>query len=160
MKPLVAIVIAGMLCSGCAPIAPTPEPARNALDQADAKLAAADYSGAQALYAEFVNANPGNPQAARAHAIQVVLDRLLSSQTELDRLSLLISQTELDRLSLLISQTELDRLKRSEEVPRLRRELAERQGEVERLKADNAKLRADLERLRNIDLQTLPGAKK
>jgi hypothetical protein len=148
MKPFFAIVIAGMLCTGCAPMAPSPAPARNPLEQADATLAAADYSGAQALYAEFVNANPGNPEATRAGAIQAALDRLLSSQTELDRLGLLISQTELDRL------------KRSEEVPRLRRELAERQGEVERLKADNAKLRADLERLRNIDLQTLPGAKK
>jgi len=142
--------MAGMLCSGCAPIAPAPEPAKNSLDQADAKLAAADYSGAQALYAEFVNANPANPQAARARAIQAALDRLLSSQAELDR------------------------QKRSDEVPRLRREIAERKGdverlkveiterhgEVERLKAENAKLRADLERLRNIDLQTLPGAKK
>jgi hypothetical protein len=136
MKPLFVIVMAGMLCTGCASIAPSPEPARNSLDQADAKMAAADYSGAQALYAEFVNANPGNAQAARARAIQAVLDRLLSSQTELDRLN------------------------RSAEVPRLRREIAERQGEVERLKAENAKLRADLERLRNIDLQTLPGAKQ
>ena len=136
MKPLFVIVMAAMLCTGCASIAPSPEPARNSLDQADAKMAAADYSGAQALYAEFVNANPGNAQAARARAIQAVLDRLLSSQTELDRLN------------------------RSAEVPRLRREIAERQGEVERLKAENAKLRADLERLRNIDLQTLPGAKQ
>jgi hypothetical protein len=136
MKPLFVIVMAGMLCTGCASIAPSPEPARNSLDQADAKMAAADYSGAQALYAEFVNANPGNPQAARARAIQAVLNRLL------------------------ISQTELDRLNRSAEVSRLRREIAERQGEVERLKAENAKLRADLERLRNIDLQTLPGAKQ
>jgi predicted RNase H-like nuclease (RuvC/YqgF family) len=99
-------------------------------------MAAADYSGAQALYAEFVNANPGNPLAARARAIQSALDRLLGAQTELDR------------------------LKRSEEMPRLRRDLAERHSEVERLKAENAKLRADLERLRNIDLETLPGAKK
>lgn len=133
MKPLFGIVMAGMLCAGCASIAPS---ARNSLDRAEAKMAAADYSGAQALYAEFVNANPGNPQAARARAIQAALDRLLSSQTELDRLN------------------------RSEEVPRLRREIAERQGEVEHLKAENAKLRADLERLRSIDLQTLPGAKK
>lgn len=136
MSPLFVIVMAGMLCTGCASMGPSPAPAKNSLDQADAKMAAADYSGAQVLYAEFVNANPGNPQAARARAIQAALDRLLSAQTELDRLI------------------------RSEEVPRLRRELAERHGEVERLKAENAKLRADLERLRNIDLQTLPGAKK
>jgi hypothetical protein len=136
MKSLFVIVMAGMLCTGCASIAPSPEPVKTLLDQADAKMAATDYIGAQALYAEFENANPGNPQAARARAIQAVLDRLLGSQTELDR------------------------LKRSEEMPRLRREITERQGEVERLKAENAKLRADLERLKNIDLQTLPGAKK
>ena len=68
------------------------------------------------------------------------------------------TQTALDRL--LDSQTELDRVKRNEELPRLRRELAERQSEVDRLKAESAKLRADLERLRNIDLQTRPGIKK
>lgn len=137
MRTFFAIVLlAGMLCSGCASMAPSPKSARNTLDQADARMAAADYSGAQALYAEFVNANPASPQAARARAIQAALDRLLSAQTELDRLN------------------------RSAEVPRLRRELAERHGEVERLKSENAKLRADLERLRNIDLETLPGAKK
>jgi cell shape-determining protein MreC len=136
MKPLLVIVMAGMLCAGCASIAPSPEPARNLLDQADAKMAAADYRGAQALYAEFVNDNPADPQAARARAIQAALDRLLSTQTELERLN------------------------KNEEGLRLRRDIAERQGEVERLKAENAKLRADLERLRNIDLQTLPGAKK
>lgn len=136
MKPLFVIVIAGMLCTGCASMAPSPAPAKNSLDQADAKMAAADYRGAQALYTEFVNANPGNPQAARARAIQAALDRLLSAQAESDR------------------------LKQSNEIPRLRREIAERQGEVERLKAENAKLRADIERLKNIDLETLPGARK
>jgi outer membrane protein assembly factor BamD (BamD/ComL family) len=136
MKPLFVIIFAGILCPGCASMAPSPEPAKTSLDQADAKMAAADYSGAQVLYAEFVNANPGSPQAARARAIQAALDRLQSSQTELNRLN------------------------GSEEIPRLRREIAERQSEVERLKAENAKLRADLERLRSIDLKTLPGARK
>jgi hypothetical protein len=150
MKPLFAIVLSGMLCAGCAstvpaPVAdrkpldqaaPAPAADRNSLDQADAKLAAADYGGAQALYAEFVNANPADPQAVRVRAIQAALDRLLSAQTELER------------------------VKRSQEVPRLRRDLADRQAEVERLKAENTRLRADLERLRNIDLETLPGARK
>ena len=136
MKPLFLIVMAAMLCTGCASLAPSPDPAKNSLDRADAKMAAADYSGAQALYAEFVNANPGNPQAARARATQAALDRLLSSQTESERLN------------------------QSDEIPRLRREIAERQGEVDHLKAENAKLRADIERLKNIDLETLPGARK
>jgi len=136
MKPLFLIVMAAMLCTGCASLAPSPDPAKNSLDRADAKMAAADYSGAQALYAEFVNANPGNPQAARARATQAALDRLLSSQTESERLN------------------------QSDEIPRLRREIADRQGEVDHLKAENARLRADIERLKNIDLGTLPGARK
>jgi len=136
MKPLFLIVMAAMLCTGCASLAPSPDPAKNSLDRADAKMAAADYSGAQALYAEFVNANPGNPQAARARATQAALDRLLSSQTEAERLN------------------------QSDEIPRLRREIADRQGEVDHLKAENARLRADIERLKNIDLGTLPGARK
>lgn len=139
MKSLFVTLIVGMLCTGCTVLAPepsTPEPSRHLLDEADAKMRAEDYDGASASYGEFVKAYPGNPQAARARATQTVLDLLLESQTELER------------------------VKRNEELPRLRRELAERQGEVDRLKAESAKLRADLERLRNIDLQTLPGIKK
>jgi flagellar motility protein MotE (MotC chaperone) len=150
MKPIFAIVMAGMLCAGCASIAPSPEPPRGSLDQADARLAAEDYSGAQALYAEFVNASPGNPQAVRARAIQAALDRLLSSQAELDRQK---RSDEVPRLRREIAE-------RKGDVERLKAELAERHGEVERLKAENAKLRADLGRLKNIDLQTLPGAKQ
>ena len=145
MKSLLAVLMAAVLCTACKVIPPEPDgapPSNTArapkivLDQADAKLAGADYGSAQALYAEFVNANPDHAQAPRARATQKVLDRLLSSQTELDR------------------------VKRSDEVPRLRRELAERQSEIDRLKAETAKLRADIERLRSIDLQTLPGQKK
>jgi hypothetical protein len=136
MKPLFTIIMACTLCAGCASTAPAPEPDANPLAQADAKMAAADYSGALALYTDFVNANPGSAQAARARATQAALDRLL------------------------LAQSELERLNRNEEVLSRRRDIAERHGEVERLKAENAKLRADLERLRNIDLQTLPGAIK
>ncbi|MDP2708411.1 MAG: hypothetical protein Q8O70_13045, partial [Burkholderiales bacterium] len=135
MKSLFVTLIVGMLCTGCTMLAP--EPSGSLLDEADAKMRAKDYKGASASYGEFVKADPGNAQAARASAIQTVLDRLLDSQTELERGA-----------------------RRNEELPRLRRERAERQGEVDRLKAESAKLRADLERLRNIDLQTLPGIKK
>jgi cell shape-determining protein MreC len=134
MKSLFVTLIVGMLCTGCT--VPAPEPSKSLLDEADAKMLAEDYTGASASYGEFVKADPGNAQAARARATQTVLDRLLDSQAELDR------------------------VKRDPELPRLRRELAERQSEVDRLKAESAKLRADLERLRNIDLQTLPGIKK
>jgi TolA-binding protein len=139
MKSLFAALIVAMLCAGCS-TAPAPQPAReppkSLLDEADTKLSVEDYKGASALYGEFVKAQPGNAQAARARATQTVLSRLLDSQTELER------------------------VKRNEELPRIRRDLSERQSEVERLKAENAKLRADLERLRSIDLQTLPGIKK
>ena len=134
MKSLFVTLIVGMLCTGCTVLAPAPS--KSLLDVADAKLSAEDYKGASGSYGEFVKANPGNSQAARARATQTALDRLLDSQTELDR------------------------VKRNDELPRVRRELGERQSEVERLKAESAKLRADLERLRNIDLQTLPGIKK
>ena len=139
MKSLFTTLIVAMLCTGCS-TAPAPQPAReppkSLLDEADAKLSVEDYKGASALYGEFVKAQPGNAQAARARATQAVLNRLLDSQTEMER------------------------VKRNEELPRIRRDLSERQSEVERLKAENAKLRADLERLRSIDLQTLPGIKK
>ena len=135
MKSLFVTLIVGMLCTGCSTVLAR-EPSKSLLDEADAKLSAEDYKGASASYGEFVKADPGNAQVTRARATQTALDRLLDSQTELDR------------------------VKRNDERPRLRRELAERQSEVDRLKAESAKLRADLERLRNIDLQTLPGIKK
>ena len=134
-------IVAATLCAGCGTVTPdsgeaarsataaTPKPA---LAEADAKLADADYSGAQILYAEFATSHPDHADASRARALRVVLDRLLAAEGELAR------------------------VKRSDEAPRLRRELSERQAEVERLKTETAKLRADMERLRDIDLQTLP----
>jgi hypothetical protein len=134
MKPLFLMLMLGMLCTGCASL--SPEPAKTLLGQADALMAAEDYGGALALYAEFVQAHPDDTQAARARATRTALDRLL------------------------LSQSELDHLRRSDEQPRLRRDLSDRQSEVDRLKAEMAKLRADLERLRNIDLQELRAGPK
>ena len=142
MKTMTAILMTGMLSAGCASVSPEPAkapgktPATTLLEQADARMAAADYSDAQALYAEFVNTNPDNAQAARARATQAALDRLLATQTELDR------------------------VKQNDELPRLQRELLERRSEVDRLKAEIGKLRADLERVRNLELQNLPGTRK
>lgn len=142
MKSMTVILMTGMLSAGCASLSPEPAkapakaPAKTLLEQADARMAAEDYTGALALYGQFVKADPDNAQAARARATQTALDRLLASQTELDR------------------------MKQDDELPRLRRELLERRSEADRLKAEIAKLRADLERLRNIDLQNLPGIRK
>ena len=109
-----------------------PELARPGRCEAEAE----DYKRASALYGEFLKANPANPQAARARATQAALDRLLSLQTELER------------------------VQQGDELPRLKRDLSDRQSEVDRLKAEIAKLRADLERLRNIDLQELRAGPK
>ena len=146
MRPLLPFaIVAATLCAGCNTLAPdSGEAARSetaatpkaVLAEADAKLAAADYSGAQTLYAEFARAHPDHADVSRARALRAVLDRLLAAEGELAR------------------------VKRSDEVPTLRRELSERQAEVERLKTEAAKLRADMERLRDIDLQTLPGKKR
>jgi hypothetical protein len=134
MKFLFAALMLGVLCTGCTSL--SPKPAESLLGQADAMLVAENYSGALGLYAGFVQAHPDDAQAARARATRTALERLLSSQAELDR------------------------LRRSDELPRLRHDLSERQSEVERLKAEMAKLRADLERLRNIDLQELRAGPK
>ena len=134
MRPLSVMLMLGMLCTGCASL--SPEPSKTLLDQADAMLVAEDYGGALALYAGFVQAHPDDTQAARARATRTTLERLLTSQAELDR------------------------LRRSDELPRLRRDLSDRQSEVDRLKAEMARLRADLGRLRNIDLQELRAGPK
>jgi TolA-binding protein len=136
-----------MLCTACASLSPepAPDPANSLLRQADAMLVAENYGGALALYAGFVQAHPDDTQAARARATRTALDRLLLSQSELDHLR------RSDELPLL----KRDISNRRSEVDRLKRDLSDRQSEVDRLKAEMAKLRADLERLRNIDLQEL-----
>lgn len=136
MISLRMIFMVGVLCAGCA-VTPSPEAGKTLLGRADAKMAAEDYGGALALYAEFITVNPDDAQADRARATRTALDHLLASQAELDR------------------------MQRGEELARLRRELSDRQSDVDRLKTEVAKLRADLDRLRNIDLDQLrPGSKK
>lgn len=129
MRTLPVLLMVAVLCMGCPVPSRSPESTDSLLTQADAKMAAEDYSSAQTLYGDFVGANPDDAQAGRARAIRAALDRLLSSQSELGR------------------------VQRGEELVRLRRELSDRQSEVDRLKAEVTKLRADLERLRNIDLK-------
>lgn len=113
MKPLAVMLMLGMLCTGCASL--SPEPAKTLLGQADAMMMAEDYGGALALYAGFVQAHPDDTQAARARATRTALDRLLTSQAELDRLRRDLS----DRLS---------------EVDRLKAEMAKLRADLERLR--------------------------
>ena len=132
MKRLFVILAAVMACAGCESLSPAAS--QTPLAQADAKLAAGDYNGASAAYDEFLKASPQDPGAARARATHTALSRLVTSQTELERV-------------------------RQAEGPR-QRELSDRQNEVERLKVEVVKLRADLERLRKIDLNELKQAPK
>ena len=132
MKSIGIIVIATLLCAGCAAV---DERAESLLGQADAKMISEDYTGAIAAYAEFVEAQPRHAQAARARATQKALERLAASRAA----------------SRAGSQAVINRALQASDATR--RELSERQAETDRLKAEIAKLRADLERLRNIDLQ-------
>jgi predicted RNase H-like nuclease (RuvC/YqgF family) len=93
-------------------------------------MAAAQYRSALALYDEFLKASPNDPEAARARATRTVVERLLASQTEVERLRREVSSRQV-------------------EVERLRRETDSRQTEIDLLKAD-------LERLRRIDLRQSP----
>ncbi len=150
MKSLLAIVVIGMLCAGCAVVS---SPAKDLLNQADMKLAAEDYSGAVDLYTELVDGYPDDAQASRARATRTALERLLTAQTEIGR----VQSEELPRVrrELSVRQIAVDQLKA--EMTKLRAD----QIAVDQLKAEMAKLRADLERLRNIDLQdSRPGIKK
>ena len=52
MKSMSAVLMTGVLGAGCA--------ATTLLEQADARMAAEDYSGASALYARFAAVDPGN----------------------------------------------------------------------------------------------------
>ena len=113
MKLLILMLIAGVLSAGCA--AMSRESGQNPLAQADGKMATGDYSGARALYSDFASTHPKDPQAERARATRVVLDRLLTTHSELERLQRERSD----------QQKEADRLK----------------GEVAKLRADLERLR-------------------
>ena len=122
MKLLSVMLMLGMLCTGCASL--FPEPAKTLLGQADAMMAAEDYGGALARYSGFVQAHPGDAQAARARATRTALDHLLTSQTELDRLRRALSE-------------------RQGEVDRLKAEMAKLRADIERLRnIDLQELRA------------------
>ena len=128
MKTLLALVAVACALCACGTAPPVEkEGAAKLLIQADAKLAAEDYTGAISSYNEFATAVPEHPQTGRARATQKALERLVAAQAAMTR-----TQQSTDAS---------------------RRELTEKQAEADRLRSEVAKLRADLERLRNIDLQ-------
>ncbi|MBI4011256.1 MAG: hypothetical protein HY359_03020 [Candidatus Rokubacteria bacterium] len=131
MSRLPATVAVSLLLAGCAMLAPgSSTQSATTLKRADDQMAAAQYRSALALYDEFLKASPNDPEAARARATRTVVERLLASQTEVERLRREVSS-------------------RQAEVDRLRRDADSRQAEIDRLKAD-------LERLRRIDLRQSP----
>ncbi len=145
MKPALA-VIAALTLAGCAAVtssspvptaapppvlaAPTVPPSARLLQRADEQMMAAQYRSALALYDEFLKAHLDDPATPRVRASRAVVERLLLSQGEIERL-----RREVDT--------------RQAEIERYRREVDTRQAEIGRLKAD-------LERLRRIDLRQAP----
>ena len=129
MRCPLSIVFATLVLVSCETTPPlaVEDASSKLLNQADASLAAEDYTGAISSYSAFLTATAEHPQAARARATQKALERLMAAQAAIVR-----AQQTGDAA---------------------RRELTERQAETDRLKGEVAKLRSDLERLRSIDLQ-------
>jgi hypothetical protein len=113
------------------------------LARADRSLVAAEYRSAIALYDQFLQSRPEDPASPRAQATRTVVERLLVSQGETERLRREISTRGAD----------VDRLRA--EGDRLRAEGDRLRAEGDRLRAEVERLRADLQRLRNIDLRQL-----
>ncbi len=87
-RPLTLVL--GLLVSGCAMFSPQ---SSRLLARADEQLVVGQYRRALGLYDEFLKAYPTDPAAPRARATRNVLDRLLSSQAEIERL-----KVDLERL--------------------------------------------------------------
>jgi hypothetical protein len=118
-----ALALASALClAGCGGVpasAPAPGPSAAAaqaaassarlLQRADDQMTAAQYRGAIALYDEFLKAYPTHSATPRARASRAVVDRLLLSQGEIERLRREVDtrQAEIDRL-----KADLERLRR------------------------------------------------
>ncbi len=136
-----AILLGLLLGTGCAR---APAPAAAILARADAQMEAENYAAALELYALFLRESGNDPAAPRARAARIVLDRLLTSRVEVERLQREAATREAD-----LARLARDAVARDAELARLRRDVAARQAEVDRLKAD-------LDRLRDIDIRTAP----
>ncbi len=110
MRRSLAALAASLLLVGCAALSSTaPPPSAAALKRADDQMAAAQYRRALALYDEYLKANPNDPAAPRARATRALVERLLASQAEVERLRRDVDtrQAEIDRL-----KADLERLRR------------------------------------------------
>jgi hypothetical protein len=124
--------LVALLTTGCA----TGGGGSELLARADGSLAAADYRGAIALYDQFLQRSPEDPASPRARATRTVVERLILSQGETERLRREVSTRDAD-------------------VGRLRADVDRLRAEGDRLRAEVERLRADLQRLRTIDLRQL-----
>jgi DNA repair ATPase RecN len=79
------------------------------LRRADDQVVAAQYRSAITLYDEFLRQHPGDPAVPRVRAARSVAERLLTAQTEIERLRREADsrQAEIDRL-----KADLERLRR------------------------------------------------
>ena len=123
MKRSAPLLLTTLLASACAatsssapPLAPAPPPSSALLARADDQLAAAQYRGALTLYEEFLKTYPDDPATPRARATRALVERLLASQTEIERLR---RELDLRRSDLVARQAEIDQLRA--DLERLRR---------------------------------------
>lgn len=122
-RGVTAIVATGLWLSGCA--APLTPGQPELLARADEQLQSGNYPAAIALYDEFLQANPADLAAPRVRAMRPVLEGLLQSEAEVQRL-------------------QQESALREEELSRARRELLE-------LRAEATRVKGDLERLKALD---------
>ena len=122
-RGVTAIVTTGLLLSGCAALLAPGQP--ELLARADEQLQSGNYPTAIALYDEFLHANPADLAAPRVRAMRPVLEGLLQSEAEVQRL-------------------QQESALREEELSRARRELLE-------LRAEATRVKGDLERLKALD---------
>ena len=122
-RGVTTIVAAGLLLSGCA--APLTPGQPELLARADEQLQSGNYPAAIALYDELLQANPADLAAPRVRAMRSVLEGLLQSEAEVQRL-------------------QQESALREEELSRARRELLE-------LRAEATRVKGDLERLKALD---------
>ena len=125
MKRSAPLLLTTLLASACAAAsssapppapAPTPPAGSGLLARADDRLVEAQYRGALALYDEFLKTYPDDPATPRARATRALVERLLASQTEIERLR---RELDLRRSDLVARQAEIDQLRA--DLERLRR---------------------------------------
>ena len=137
-----ALVLLVVLAGGCALFT---RDAVRALADADAYAAHGDYPAAMAAYDTYLARYPEDGGADRARAVRTLVQDLLASRAERDRLAAREAELK-QQATLREAELKQQAAAREAELARLRQELAARQAEVTRL-------REDLEALKRTDLK-------